>query len=657
MDAASRTARFDVQLTENRFEELRAVKRKDFDEKSLRDPTYTLVGTCLDKCPEYERHEREIHLDLSSFEMIPGTETHNQSGDYPRIDHFKAVKKYHRPAAGNEQPLPEDVRPSKVLLETMDYLVKDVLDRKDISFSAVHNFIRDRTRSIRQDFTLQNIRDDCCVRIHERIARFHIVSGYLLCEEDPAEFDAFQNTEQLRKVLQSLHEFYTDAAKTAGRDNLTFENEPEFRCYYILTHLKDTEVFRKSLSFHPLVFKHPLVQFALRCCLAFHCSNYVEFFRLFQTAPFLASCLLHSHLKDIRLSAYNIMSRAYLGSEAIPEKFIMETLCFEDRLDLEMFCEFVGAKLENGVLFFNRDGEIENDKYKNRRSFLIDSKNSLPLSDVVNGNSNNELVDYVPLVKETKVVEMKDIDMVDFSEDSQPNQVMPLKPLRQIQPKDEFDIDGFSTHILHELVDDFFNNFYINLVSKVYNDEISKFKKAALDYTCVDLYKQIENETVCQSLKSIIQNQINVSKKKEFVDAFSIESARNFLNQEITSYTASCILVMLSEEFMAKTYEGKFLTNWISLYKTKRKQRIEREKRQQRETHIKDQVRVISQSSLPRHFVANDNRFFTPKKASKIETEPLPEVNRNTQVNQKSEPNFESFVSPTKSSKRRKKED
>ena len=33
----------------------------------------------------------------------------------PRVDHAKAVKKYHRPAAGNEAPLPEDVRSPSAL--------------------------------------------------------------------------------------------------------------------------------------------------------------------------------------------------------------------------------------------------------------------------------------------------------------------------------------------------------------------------------------------------------------------------------------------------------------------------------------------------------------------------------------------------------------
>lgn len=256
-------------------------------------------------CPEYERHEREIHLDLSMFEMVPGTETPSGPGEYPRIDHSRAVKKYHRPAAGNEQPFPEDVRPTEILRKTMDYLCNEILDMSEASLADIHKFVRDRTRSIRQDFTLQNLRNPICVEIHEEIARFHIFSGHRLCEEDPAVFDAFQNTEQLRKVLQSLQEFYDDSYKHGH----SYPNEAEFRCYYILTHLPDTDIYRKSLTFKLEIFQSDEVQFALKCCSAFRERNYFRFFRLLENATYLEACLLHSHFNMVRNSALLVMNK------------------------------------------------------------------------------------------------------------------------------------------------------------------------------------------------------------------------------------------------------------------------------------------------------------------------------------------------------------
>lgn len=56
-------------------------------------------------------------------------------------------------------------------------------DRTDYPFYEVHNFIRDRTRSIRQDFTYQGIQDERVVEIIEQITRFHVLSQHRLCEE------------------------------------------------------------------------------------------------------------------------------------------------------------------------------------------------------------------------------------------------------------------------------------------------------------------------------------------------------------------------------------------------------------------------------------------------------------------------------------------
>lgn len=69
----------------------------------------------------------------------------------------------------------------------------------NVHLEKCHAFVRDRTRSIRQDFTLQNIRDVTAVEIHERIARFHILCLHEMCELDEGKFSKQQETEQLRK--------------------------------------------------------------------------------------------------------------------------------------------------------------------------------------------------------------------------------------------------------------------------------------------------------------------------------------------------------------------------------------------------------------------------------------------------------------------------
>lgn len=75
----------------------------------------------------------------------------------------------------------------------MDYLIKDIVGRGDLADS--HAFVRDRTRSIRQDFTLQNSRGVEAVKAHEIIARYHIMCIHQLCENK--NFSPAQEVEQL----------------------------------------------------------------------------------------------------------------------------------------------------------------------------------------------------------------------------------------------------------------------------------------------------------------------------------------------------------------------------------------------------------------------------------------------------------------------------
>lgn len=63
-------------------------------------------GTCQKKCPEFEIVERELQNSLDVLEL-------GQDGG---VDPEKVVKAYRRSAAGNEQPLPSDVRTPQALI-------------------------------------------------------------------------------------------------------------------------------------------------------------------------------------------------------------------------------------------------------------------------------------------------------------------------------------------------------------------------------------------------------------------------------------------------------------------------------------------------------------------------------------------------------------
>lgn len=133
--------------------------------KRLED-AITIVGTCPDMCPRFERYRREREKNFDRWERIPGT---------MRLDHQRAVKMYER--AAGDKVIPSDLRPPHVLRKTLDYLFHDLLPRGGLSETAP--FIRDRSRAVRNDLTMQHLTGRSAIECHDRCARFHILVMHL----------------------------------------------------------------------------------------------------------------------------------------------------------------------------------------------------------------------------------------------------------------------------------------------------------------------------------------------------------------------------------------------------------------------------------------------------------------------------------------------
>ncbi|PPQ97115.1 hypothetical protein CVT26_000597 [Gymnopilus dilepis] len=204
-----------------------AERKKAITEGKMDDPlvpkrledAITIVGTCMDMCPRFERYRRERENNLFEWETIPGTK---------RVDHNRAVKMYER--AAGDKTLPSDLRPPRVLKRTLDYLFHDLLPRA--GFSATFNFIRDRSRAVRNDFTMQHITGPLAIECHDRCARFHILALHF--ERERPGFSIPLEEQQLMNTLQSLKEFYEDQ-----RGKYQSPTELEMRVYHRLIHIRD----------------------------------------------------------------------------------------------------------------------------------------------------------------------------------------------------------------------------------------------------------------------------------------------------------------------------------------------------------------------------------------------------------------------------------
>ncbi|KAJ7136142.1 hypothetical protein C8R44DRAFT_769794 [Mycena epipterygia] len=205
--------------------------------KRLED-AISIVGTCMDMCPRFERYRRERENNLFEWETIPGTK---------RVNHQRAVKMYER--AAGDKTLPSDLRPPLVLKRTLDYLFHDLLPRG--GFSPTFNFIRDRSRSVRNDFTMQHNTGPLAMECHERCARFHILALYL--ERDREGFSVALEEQQLMNTLQSLKEFYNDQ-----RETYESPAELEMRIYHRLIHIRDQVERPEPVPLSHHVAEHPM---------------------------------------------------------------------------------------------------------------------------------------------------------------------------------------------------------------------------------------------------------------------------------------------------------------------------------------------------------------------------------------------------------------
>ncbi|KAI8300035.1 SAC3 family protein 1 [Colletotrichum sp. SAR11_59] len=196
---------------------MRAGLIDDPDKPKRLEDAIDFKGICDAMCPDFEKITRITEFDVQFPEKNSATTFAVTS---------KMVKKLARSAAGQEAPLPMDVRSTAALRKTLDYLIDDLLQTDD-NLPVLHGFLWDRTRAIRRDFIFHStmapaeMKDQ--VYCLETIARFHVTSLHLLSQEGfrPEDFSEQQEIEQLGKALLSLMFAYDDC-KPHGREQAKY---------------------------------------------------------------------------------------------------------------------------------------------------------------------------------------------------------------------------------------------------------------------------------------------------------------------------------------------------------------------------------------------------------------------------------------------------
>ncbi|XP_041000387.1 SAC3 family protein A-like isoform X2 [Juglans microcarpa x Juglans regia] len=220
-------------------------------------------------------------------------------------------------------PDPTSVRPEEVLEKALDMVQKS---EKNYLYKC------DQLKSIRQDLTVQHIRNQLTVKVYETHARLALEVG------DLPEYN------QCQSQLKTL---YAEGIKGCHM---------EFSAYNLLGVILHSNNYRDLLSSMSRLSveakEDEAVKHALAVRAAVTSGNYVLFFRLYKTAPNLNTCLMDLYVEKMRYKAVSCMSRSYRPT--IPVSYITQVLGFTTPKNEE--CDEDSYGLEECVAWLKAHG-------------------------------------------------------------------------------------------------------------------------------------------------------------------------------------------------------------------------------------------------------------------------------------------------------------
>lgn len=211
-----------------------------------------------------------------------------QSSGYSHHDENTASKADNGPVIGRCQkleknyfrltsaPNPDTVRPLPVLRKTLDLL------KKKWKLENNYGYICDQFKSMRQDLTVQHIKNEFTVSVYEIHARIALEKG------DLGEYN------QCQTQLQALY------ASSIGGHPMEFK---AYRILYFIYTRNQTAINSALADLTPAERVDPAVKHALDVRSALALGNYHRFFQLYLDTPNMGAYLMDMFVDRERISA------------------------------------------------------------------------------------------------------------------------------------------------------------------------------------------------------------------------------------------------------------------------------------------------------------------------------------------------------------------
>lgn len=197
-------------------------------------------------------------------------------------------------------PNPDDVRPLEILRKTLDHL------KKKWRTDANYTYICDQFKSLRQDLTVQHIKNDFTTNVYEIHARIALEKG------DLGEYNQCQT--QLRGLYK----------QNLGGHPVEFK---AYRILYFIHTCNRSDMNDVLSDLTPADKQEPAIKHALAVRSALALGNFHQFFKLYLAVPHMGAYLMDMFVARERLAALAAMCKAYKPDVKI--RFITEELAFE----------------------------------------------------------------------------------------------------------------------------------------------------------------------------------------------------------------------------------------------------------------------------------------------------------------------------------------
>ncbi|XP_065066253.1 leukocyte receptor cluster member 8 homolog isoform X1 [Rhopilema esculentum] len=232
----------------------------------------------------YVTNEDEESIDWSDLHIVGASE--------------ELEKRYFRLTSA---PEPSMVRPQSILEKSLTVVKQKWKTTLDYHYTC------EQLKAIRQDLTVQGIRNDFTVEVYETHARIALEKG------DREEFNQCQTC--LKSLYKEGHNGHPD----------------EFTAYKIIYDIYTDNTLDMSnclVSLSTELKQSQAVKHALALRSAWVLCNYHYFFQLYLTAPNMSGYLIDLFAERVRKQALKIMFKSYRPS--LPIKFIETELAFTE---------------------------------------------------------------------------------------------------------------------------------------------------------------------------------------------------------------------------------------------------------------------------------------------------------------------------------------